>query len=123
MIYYPDEAPTPSWAGLALGALGYNNNPAKLQILIRKAFGFATSSIRIDGSEVIPVPLFHVLDGKVPSDYVARVEPSPEGGRKMAEFILDLIDRGAGSTVGEPTNSAPLLSLASPAASYIKDRF
>lgn len=38
MIYYPDEAHTPSWAGPALGVLGYNSNPAKLQLLIRKAY-------------------------------------------------------------------------------------
>jgi hypothetical protein len=38
MIYYPEEAPTPSWAGPALGVLGYNSNPAKLQMLIRKAY-------------------------------------------------------------------------------------
>jgi hypothetical protein len=38
MIYYPDEALTPSWAGPVLGALGYNTNPAKLQMLIQKAY-------------------------------------------------------------------------------------
>ena len=43
MIYYPDENPTPSWAGPALGALGYNTNPQKLQLLIRRAFVEATS--------------------------------------------------------------------------------
>jgi hypothetical protein len=53
MIYYPDEALTPSWAGPALGALGYNTNPAKVQMLIRKAYDEAiryvvmcTSSVR-----------------------------------------------------------------------------
>ena len=43
MIYFPDEALTPSWAGVALSALGYNNHPAKLQMLIRNAFVNATS--------------------------------------------------------------------------------
>ena len=43
MIYFPDEALTPSWAGGALAALGYNKNPSKLQALIRKAFADATS--------------------------------------------------------------------------------
>lgn len=43
MIYYPDERATPSWAGPALAALGYNKNPRKLQAMIRKAFVEATS--------------------------------------------------------------------------------
>ncbi len=121
MIYYPDESQTPSWANAALGALGYNRNPARLQLLIRKVFEEATryvydcalgafydsvhcraenesptptpkkSSIRIQGSQVIPVPLFVALDGTRSEDYVARVEPSAIGGRKMAEFLLHVI--------------------------------
>ena len=91
MIYFPDENPTPSWAGPALSCLGYNRTPQKLQTLIRRAYVEATSNIRIDGSQVVPVPLFQVLDGTNPSDYVARVEPSSQGGRKMAEFLIDLV--------------------------------
>jgi hypothetical protein len=45
MIYYPDEALVPSWSGLALCALGYNTNPQKLQLMIRKAFAEATSYV------------------------------------------------------------------------------
>ena len=46
MIYYPDEnASTPSWAGPALGALGYNTDPSKLQLMIRRAFVEATSYV------------------------------------------------------------------------------
>jgi len=36
--------------------------------------------------------MFKVLDGKTSGDYVARVEPSSEGGRKLAEYILQAID-------------------------------
>ena len=43
MYYYPDETNIPSWAGPALGALNYNTNPTKLQLMIRKAFVEATS--------------------------------------------------------------------------------
>lgn len=88
MIYYPDEANRPAWAGPTLGALGYNSNPAKVQTLIRKAYQEAVSTIKVKGTQVIPVPLFHVLDGKNTEDYVQRVEPSAVGGRKMAEFLL-----------------------------------
>lgn len=42
MIYYPDENNVPSWANASLGALGYNTNPAKIQLLIRKFFEEAT---------------------------------------------------------------------------------
>ena len=40
-----------------------------------------------------------MLDGKTTSDYLQRVEPSPQGGRKMADALLDAmitIDRGGG---------------------------
>jgi len=91
MIYYPDENNVPSWANTALGALGYNSDPAKIQLLIRKFFEEGISTIRIPGSEVIPIPLFHALDGRRSEDYVARVEPSASGGKKMAEYMLDVI--------------------------------
>lgn len=42
MIYYPDMNNVPSWANSALGALDYNQNPVKLQLLIRKMFEEAT---------------------------------------------------------------------------------
>ena len=42
LIYYPEENNTPSWANGALGALGYNRNPAKIQLILRKIFEEAT---------------------------------------------------------------------------------
>jgi len=53
------------------------------------------SKIQIPGCEVIPIPLFHVLNGKDSEDYVARVEPSQVGGRKMAEYLLDVLERSS----------------------------
>lgn len=116
MIYYLDENPTPSWANAALGALGYNSKPHRLQLLIRKIFIEATSSIRIPGSEVIPVALFNPLNGKNPADYVARVEPSSQGGEKMAEYLLDMID---GSSQTNTVASIPQTSMES---AYIMER-
>jgi hypothetical protein len=49
--------------------------------------------IKVDGTETIPVPLFHILDGKRSEDYSERVEPSPSGGKIMAEFFFDIIER------------------------------
>jgi hypothetical protein len=75
---------------------------------------------------VIPVPLFHALDGKLSREYVERVEPSSQGGRKMAEFLLDIIDdKGSDSFYNRPgdvgddgvaTTATPLQ------ASYMDDR-
>jgi hypothetical protein len=124
MIYFPDETPSPtSWAGPALSCLGYDRTPQKLQMLIRRAYIEATSNIALDGTEVIPVPLFQVLDGTDPNDYVERVEPSSQGGRKIAELLLDLIldrkqnnntmygsirrfDRFPAGRLGEPVESS-----------------
>ena len=94
MIYYPDEKATGSWADRTLSILGYNSNPGKLQLLIRKMFQVATSRISVPGTEVIPVPLYEALDGKNTRDYCARVEPSARGGEKMAKLILDRFAKG-----------------------------
>lgn len=177
MIYYPDEnASTPSWAGPALGVLGYNRDPSKLQLMIRRAFVEATSyvycvvllfspfgfetiiyisnvfssclfsffcynndtaitcddhrrpttffflfffqrTIRIPGSQVIPVPLFNALDGKNSRDYIARVEPSSRGGKKMAEYILDMIENDGTSVTGGGSGSGVYGSLSPTPAS------
>lgn len=149
MIYYPDENNTPSWANGALGALGYNTNPEKIQLLLRKFFEEATryvpfamsfshlvieyfpmlsiafdwgnasqnSNIRIRGSEVIPIPLFRALDGTKGEDYVARVEPSASGGRKMAEYLLDAI-HGKNDNI----SGAGMASVSAPSASFIDRR-
>lgn len=69
------------------------------------------STIRIKGSEVIPTPLFNVLDGKRSEDYIARVEPSALGGRKMAEFLLDLIEMPSDSLLSENRMNAPTAGL------------
>ena len=118
MIYYPDETNVPSWASGALGALGYNSNPAKVQLLIRKMFEEATSRIQIPGTQVIPVPLFIPLDGTRSEDYVARVEPSATGGRKMAEYLLDAIH----SEELSGGNLWPGTTAAAPSTSFIKER-
>lgn len=89
MIYFLDEKPTKGWAETALNAMQYNTNPAKLQLIIRKLFELATSSINIPGSKVVGIPLFVPLDGKTTAHYSQRVEPSAEGGDKMGKYIID----------------------------------
>merc|ERR1712154_97443 len=92
MLYFLDMDPkAPSWANCALECLGYNCNPNKLQNAIKLVFKMATSKIKIKGTKVIPVPLYEYLDGRDSRDYVARVEPSPIGGRKLAKGLLETI--------------------------------
>jgi hypothetical protein len=94
MIYFPLEAGIgqTSWADAQLKALGYNTYPGQLQEAIRAMFEIATKRIRIEGTEVVPCALHEVLDGKTVGDYTARVEPSEEGGRKMAVRFVELVD-------------------------------
>ena len=105
MIYYPDEAGGGSWADGALGCLCYDQCPGRLQTAIRAAFEHGTKRISIPGTEVVPVPLFEVLNSKDSGDYLQRVEPSVQGGRKMARRFVEIItgrsgdsdDKGAGN--------------------------
>lgn len=93
MIYYPLEykAGQTSWADMQLKALGYNTFPKQLQVAIKQIYDSATTKIKIEGTHVIPCPLFEVLDGKNAAEYTARVEPNSEGGRKMAEKFAELL--------------------------------
>jgi len=71
------------------------------------------------------VPLFHALDGKDSNDYVARVEPSPRGGRKMPEFILNLIEKNEIQSQTGATSSGRKLQLLPnkpPQRTYMEDR-
>lgn len=117
MIYFLDQNQGPDnrgWADGVLSKLGYFKNPRKLQALIRKVYALATESLRDNdlGVQIIPFPLFEVrsarsptpsvhllilspppprpkvLDGTNSADYVQKVEPSSQGGRKMAQAFL-----------------------------------
>jgi len=88
MIYFPDEKQTGSWADKTLGFLGYNDNPVKLQEVIKQIYIHATRKISIEDVDIVPFPMFNVLDGKNSKDYIARVEPSSQGGLKLAEILV-----------------------------------
>lgn len=92
MIYYPDENfAVESWSGTVLKFLDYNRRPERLQAFITAAYECGTKAIAVDGVRVIPCPLFEALDGKSSSQYVARVEPSEEGGAAMSKLIASCI--------------------------------
>ncbi|TWU76983.1 hypothetical protein ED733_007399 [Metarhizium rileyi] len=95
MIYFPLEAQAArqkSWADISLGALGYNRWPGRLQAAITMMYELATREICVQGASVVPVAMFEVLDGKLGDDYVERVEPSVEGGRKLALQLSSIIN-------------------------------
>lgn len=94
MIYYVDEKETGSWADTSMSALGYNKRPEDLQMLTRMIYEHGTRNIKIDGIEIVAVPFFTVMDGRTSSDYCERVEPSAQGGNKLAQIILDAIEGG-----------------------------
>jgi hypothetical protein len=88
MIYYPCTVYNPlSWSGALLKLTGYDRNPVHVQHLIRMLYEYGTRCI----PDVTPVPLFDVLDADNSTHYVARVEPSSEGGRLMAERFCALL--------------------------------
>ena len=104
MIYFPLESGKgqSGWADGKLRVLGYERNPGQLQAAIRELYKSATEEISVEGVEVLPCKLFEVLDGKEARDYVERVEPSGEGGRKMAEEFVRVLEgvlggKGVGS--------------------------
>jgi hypothetical protein len=102
MIYHLDEQGSGSWADCALTALCYDCLPGRLQTGIEMAYVHGTQRIDIPGTETVAFPLFEVLDGKTTADYIQRVEPSPQGGRKMAQALMTavLAPVGSGSVGG-----------------------
>jgi len=91
MLYYLDETPGSGWCEGILSQLRYNEMPGILQGLIHEVYEVATKKVNIPGTQVIPLPLFTVLDGKTTTDYCQRVEPSVQGGEKMARLIAGTI--------------------------------
>lgn len=94
MIYFPLESGLgqKSWADTQLMALGYNTWPRQLQTAISTLHKIVTEKIELEGTEVIPCALHEVLDGKTAADYTARVEPSEQGGQKMAQKFVELLE-------------------------------
>jgi hypothetical protein len=91
-VYYPYEGTDQSsWASKTLKQLGYNSNPKFLQTLVTQIYKRATSKIKIPGVKVVAVPLYDVLDSEDIRDYDNRVEPSIQGGKKMAKEYYKII--------------------------------
>jgi hypothetical protein len=94
MIYYPLEMKfkQKSWSDNSLMLLGYSLFPGQLQAATRAMYRIATKQIKVEGTEIVPFALYDVLDGQHVEDYVERVEPSEEGGRKMAVRFAEVLN-------------------------------
>jgi len=79
-----------------------------------------TRNISIPGTQVVPVALYHVLDGKHSRDYVARVEPSATGGSKMAQYILHMIDQS--DSTSAPSETGYIRDASAPPPAYMSER-
>jgi len=55
-------------------------------------YELATKQVQIEGVKVEPCALFEIMDGKNEEDYTARVEPSAEGGRKIALKLKAIVE-------------------------------
>ena len=100
MIYFPAEGADGSWANTMLRLAGYNWRPKHLQAVLRTVYEQTVAQLQLPGTTVIPLPFFEVLDPQNRDHYVQRVEPSAEGGRLMAEAIVDAIGRAPAQVLG-----------------------
>lgn len=104
-LYYLDEEPVQSWAGVTLKVLGYNHRPERVQRVIQWV-AEVMGRVHVEGVRVVVAPLFEALDGKDSGDYVARVEPSEEGGRKLAKFLLEIVEREVGGGISATSTTS-----------------
>ena len=74
-------------------ALSYNREPSKLQAAIRAIHHSVAEELPtiFPETQIIPFPLYKILDGRISSDYVARVEPSTRGGEKMGKALVEAL--------------------------------
>ena len=99
MVYYPQLSSlgAASWASHSLGQMGYTQRPELLQSIIRAVYQHGVRALAApEGTRVVPLPLFEVLDPASGADYLQRVEPSRQGGEKMAAAILRVVQQEFG---------------------------
>ena len=77
---------------MALGVFVNEHELLEVPAIMRTLYERISSSITaVDGVPVVPCPLFRALDGKTTADYAQRVEPSIQGGEKLAKVIVDAV--------------------------------
>ena len=95
MVYYPYAGTDQSgFAQGTLSRLGYNSNQTLLKSIINLFYTFIQNIQKdklIENTNIIPCPLFEVLDLNNKNHYYNSVEPSEVGGRLMAKNFFWLI--------------------------------
>ena len=76
------------WADTVLSLMNYNQNYKRVHEIIKSVYNQATSKVHVEGTKVHVIDTFNILDFANGDDYVARVEPSENGGEKMASSFL-----------------------------------
>jgi len=93
ILYYPNFQNPAGWASTLLSAfkmLGAENMVLKL---IQTVYQECVSKIKITGLNLEYCPLYIALDGTNTNDYVSGVEPSVQGGKKIALLLNQFIDK------------------------------
>ena len=86
--YFPSLTGT-GWADTALMLMGYGQWPGRLQLIMRSIYDAVTQElIGTTGTGLTVLPLYDIFDPRIEKDYVARVEPSASGGKKIAAAIV-----------------------------------
>jgi len=96
MVYYLDEnADFQGWASNTFSIVGASAASRldlnKLRLIVKSVYKLATCQIKIPGIEIIPCPLFDVLDGKDSRDYACFTQPSIQGSGKIARKYIQVL--------------------------------
>ncbi len=95
VIYYPDmNAKAASWANVVLKAIGYNTTPATVQNVIDRVVVDVRTQVTagtVNAQAGRVAALSEALNGTHTYDYVARVEPSAQGGIKIAQLFVKIL--------------------------------
>lgn len=86
-MYYPCKVVSESWANNMLNILRYDTEYNKIHTIIDIIYKECICKL----NNVTPLSLSDVLDYTSSDDYVARVEPSETGGKKIAQAIINSI--------------------------------
>lgn len=92
-IYFPCVLGN-GWCDRVLSLLNYSagGNPSQLQEIIRLGYSEFICNLRApESSRLIPIPLYELLDPYDTLDYKSRVEPSAQGGKKMATRFVEIV--------------------------------
>merc|ERR1711920_467878 len=82
----------------------YSCFPRVLQYRMNLAFEYGVRMVNIPNTEVVPIALSEALDGKDTNDYLQRVEPSIQGGRKIASLVLSKLGLRRSNSVRKNAN-------------------